>query len=153
MNYLLALFLFVFNVQAEVKKDKLLSEYCSNLNGEVVNSYKCPKSKLKIPFQFCTYKNDLGEDQFFDGCTGPTGGHSSLFYPHCIKHDLCYHHEPSTNGKSQKTCDVELRDGLISSCSAAKNPKTCEMWAKTMYRAVRSFGALAYNCADYRASY
>ena len=157
MNYLATLLLlFSINVMAskpEASNSELLVEYCDKLNGEVVGSYKCPKSKLKIPFNFCTYKNDQGEKQFFDGCTGPSGGHSALFYPHCIKHDLCYHHEPITNGKTQKKCDQEFRDGMISSCSKAENPKKCKNWAKTMYRAVRSFGALAYNCANYRASY
>lgn len=152
-KYIVLLFLFVFSAQARVKQDKLLVEYCDALGGKVVNSYKCPKSKLRIPFQFCVYKNQQGEKQFFDGCTGPSGGNAELFYPHCIKHDLCYHHEPMTNGKTQKTCDRELRDGMLSSCSQSKNPGKCEFWAKTMFKAVRAFGALAYNCANYSGTY
>ncbi|EQC50992.1 prokaryotic phospholipase A2 [Bacteriovorax sp. DB6_IX] len=149
--YLITL-LTLFHINT-LAKDELLVQYCDDLGGKVVNSYRCPKSKLKIPFQFCTYTNQFGEHQFFDGCTGPSGGHSELFYPHCIRHDLCYHHEPSTSGKTQKMCDSEFKRGLLNSCQNAENPKKCRSWAKTMYKAVRSFGRLAYNCADYQGHY
>ena len=150
MKFLILLLLFI---PKSFSKDQLLPQYCDALGGEVVNKYKCPKSGLTIPFQFCTYKNNYGDEQFFDGCTGPTGGHSEIFYPHCIKHDLCYHHEPMSNGKTQKTCDRELKEGLIGSCNTTKDKEKCEFWAKTMYKAVRSFGTLAYNCANYEGKY
>lgn len=133
--------------------DELLKEYCNKLDGKVVSSYQCPKSKLTIPFEFCLFNNSHGVKQFFDGCTGPTGGNSSLFYPSCIKHDLCYHHEPISNGKSQKECDTELLADLITSCEKSLKKKKCIRWAKLMFRAVRSFGKLAYNCADYEGIY
>lgn len=125
-----------------------LENYCDQYKGEVVQSYKCPKSGLTIPFDFCVIKRESKVDLFFDGCTGPTGGHSALFYPYCIAHDFCYHQEPATSGKTQKMCDMELREGLLKACQKATNIKKCKNWAKTMYRAVRMFGALAYNCAD-----
>ncbi|MAE58639.1 MAG: hypothetical protein CME69_07140 [Halobacteriovorax sp.] len=131
----------------------LLNTYCKELGGEVRKTYQCPKSRLKLSFGFCVFENDQGIEQFFDGCTGPDGGHTALFYPHCIKHDLCYHHEPISNGLKQKDCDQEFRDGLLRSCRQAKSEKKCRAWAKTMYRAVRMFGVLAFNCANYEASY
>ena len=153
MKYKSLLFIFFFIIQQTLFASELLEAYCKELGGEVRRTYQCPKTKLKFNFGFCVFTNDHGIEQFFDGCTGPDGGHTELFYPHCIRHDLCYHHEPISNGLKQRDCDKEFRDGLLKSCEGAKSRRKCHAWARTMYRAVRMFGTLAYNCANYEASY
>ena len=151
---LLPLFLLIsFTSFSAPQKKELLERYCEQLGGKVVNKFKCPKSKLTIPLYFCVYKTAEKKRMFFDGCTGPSGGHMSLFFPQCIKHDYCYHHEPISNGRTQKECDEEMRDGMLDLCEKAKDPKKCRRWALNMYVAVRSFGKIAYECANYEADY
>lgn len=143
----------LFSFTAFADSSGLLKSYCKEFNGKVQKSYTCPKSKLKLNFGFCVFENEQGIEQFFDGCTGPDGGHTDLFYPHCIRHDLCYHHEPVTNGLSRKDCDREFRDNLLDSCHRSKDVRKCQRWAKVMYGALRVFGNIAFNCAKYEASY
>lgn len=142
------IFVLFFLSTSILSNDDLLSKYCKKYKGVIQKKYACPKSGLTIPFLFCVKKRDNLPDLFFDGCTGPTGGNAELFYSSCIEHDLCYHREPSTNGKTQKMCDDELLESLSSACNTLDNSKSCLGWAKTMYRAVRLFGKLAYNCAN-----
>ncbi len=138
----------IFCTVRSFSKDEFIEEYCSEFGGEIVTKYKCPKSKLTIPFTFCVIDREDKLPLFFDGCTGPAGGFSSLFYPSCIKHDFCYHKEPSTNGKTQKDCDQEFKKNLLDDCKKTEDQKKCNRWAKTLFMAVRGFGKLAYNCAD-----
>lgn len=145
--------IFLFSFQIMASSDDLLRNYCDRFGGKVQKTYTCPKSKLKLNFGFCIFKNEQGIEQFFDGCTGPDGGHTDLFYPHCIAHDLCYHHEPVSNDMSRKDCDLRFKNGLLQSCESADNQKRCVRWAKTMYRALRIFGNIAFHCANYKAAY
>lgn len=117
------------------------------------DSYACPKSGLVIRWDFCVAQSPKGETLFTDGCTGPSGGHSELFYPACIKHDFCYHHEPVTSGKTRKDCDQEFLAETLKLCNQSENPQKCEVWAYSMYSALRGFGELAFNCAEYPADY
>lgn len=133
--------------------DLLLQQYCLSYGGELQKKYTCPKSKLTFSFGFCVYRNKDNIEQFFDGCTGPSGGFEKSFYPHCIKHDLCYHHEPISNNKAKSQCDQEFLDGLLLACQREDNVRKCEKWAHTLYRAVNLFGRLAFNCANYKAEY
>jgi hypothetical protein len=130
-----------------------LKNYCAHIGGKVVKEYICPKSKLKLGWDFCVSKDQSGVTLFFDGCTGPSGGHADLFYPACVKHDYCYHHEPSSNGYKQIDCDKQFLNEALDLCTQADDQKKCRNWAKAMYRAVRGFGGIAFNCADYEANY
>ncbi len=145
--------IFLFSFQVFATSDLLLESYCQKFGGKVQKTYTCPKSKLMLNFGFCVFENQEGTEQFFDGCTGPDGGHTELFYPHCIAHDLCYHHEPASNGFGRKYCDMRFKDGLLNSCEQAKKPKKCKRWAKIMYRALRIGGNIAFHCANYKAIY
>lgn len=126
----------------------LLKDHCSNLGGEVQFGFTCPKSRLPLPISMCHFKNAYNEDQFFDGCTGPTGGFSGLFYPACIKHDLCYHHEPATNGFDQKKCDDLFYEDMKTSCENHKDKTRCLKWSSFLYQGVRSIGKLAFHCEN-----
>ncbi len=143
------LILVSFNIRA----DERLKKYCSQIGGNVVNEFTCPKSKLKLKFDFCLTKDDLGRMLFFDGCTGPSGGHADLFYPACIKHDYCYHHEPNTHGYTRSDCDHQFLNNTLDLCAKAEDQKDCRLWAQSMYRALRMFGDVAFNCAKYEADY
>ncbi len=150
MKKIMAFFLLCFSLNTLSGE---LEKYCNEFEGDVFKSYRCPKSGITLSFGFCVFKNHEGITQFFDGCTGPKSEFHSLFYPHCIQHDLCYHHEPITNGLSQKDCDLKFKEDLLNSCQAISKKKKCESLAKTMYTAVRAFGKLAFNCAEYKAHY
>lgn len=130
-----------------------LKRYCAQIGGKVVEGYTCPKSRLKLNWDFCVSEDESGATLFFDGCTGPSGGHTDLFYPVCIKHDYCYHHEPATHGYQQVDCDKQFLNEALDLCAQAHDQKKCRSWVKAMYRALRSFGKIAFNCADYEADY
>ncbi len=131
-----------------------LQDYCIEKKGKILKKYKCPKTKLTLRIRTCEFENDYGETQFVNGCSGPSGGHKEIFFKACIKHDLCYHHEPSTNGNTRKDCDQLFLNIATESCDAeAKDKKKCKNWAKRMYRALRVIGGPAYHCADQPSNY
>lgn len=133
--------------------EDLLQKHCNEMGGTVVNSFQCPKSKLTLKWNFCLLQNHKGEELFFDGCTGPSGGHTELFYTACIKHDFCYHHEPLTSGLGRKACDEEFLKNTLDACPAAPEPEKCRQWARAMYKALRGFGEVAFNCSKSKAEY
>lgn len=130
-----------------------LNSYCEKLQGEIVSELQCPKSGLKLHWDFCVTKDPQNRPLFFDGCTGPSGGHAELFYPACIQHDYCYHHEPASNNLRQLDCDRKFLETALKSCSRAQDLNKCKRWAHVMYRGIRGFGKLAFNCANYEAQY
>lgn len=132
----------------------LLFKYCSQHSGTVYKGHKCPKSKIPLPINTCVFRNDDGVKQFFNGCSGPSGGHKEIFYPSCIKHDLCYHHEPSSNGYGQSKCDYIFLQSMLKACEKkAININRCNKWANIMYRGVRIIGKPAFHCANTPAKY
>lgn len=133
--------------------DDLLKRHCQQIGGEMVKTITCPKSKLRLSFGFCLSKDPQGTRLFSDGCTGPMGEYKELFYPLCIQHDHCYHHEPSTNGLSRKDCDMAFLDSAVKACDGTKKPENCQTTAKSLYVGLRAFGWVAFNCADYPADY
>lgn len=150
MKYFLISLLFV---ASNSYGEDLLKSYCDKAQGEVVKGFKCPKNRLKLPWNFCISQDRLGRTLFFDGCTGPAGDYKALFFPACIAHDNCYHHEPNSNGISKAQCDQKFLTDMTESCKEAEDSEKCVSWAKTMYRAVDTFGELAFNCAKYEAEY
>lgn len=131
----------------------ILQKYCDDAGGKISQGFTCPKSKLRLGWKFCTLKDPDNKPLFFDGCTGPSGGHTELFYSSCIKHDYCYHHEPATNGYERIDCDKQFLANATSACVNAPDRKKCEDWAKIMYQGLRAFGELAFHCANYKADY
>ncbi len=128
-----------------------LEAACTSYQGQIHTEYQCPKSRLKLPWNFCVFHNTDGIEQFFDGCTGPASDFRPALTPACIQHDLCYHHEPSTSGKTQEECDKEFQSAALEACENIIDneiKEKCLKWSKTMYISVRAFGAIAYHCAD-----
>ena len=134
-------------------QDSVLEKFCSRYNGEVKFGFTCPKTKLPLPLKMCHFTNSQGEKNFFDGCTGPAGGFTETFYPACIRHDLCYHHEPVTNGKDQAYCDKLFYDIMVESCKGNAKEQKCLKWAKRLYVVVQSVGKLAFHCENTPGSY
>lgn len=147
------IFFFLMILGPSAFSQSRLENYCHKIGGQVHKEYTCPKSKLKLKWDFCITQDNQGRELFFDGCTGPSGGHADLLYPACIKHDFCYHHEPTTHGYNQRDCDRQFLDESLSLCQAANDPDNCRAWARAMYTALRGFGKIAFHCADYEASY
>ncbi len=151
MKFLILLFI-VFSTQTYAKD--LLLESCIKRSGSVVRGHLCPKSKIPIPARACFYKNSHNETQFYNGCSGPTGGYKEIFYSSCIQHDLCYHNEPASNGFSQKTCDMNFLNGMEKACDLKDENKVhCLKWARNLYRALRIIGKPAYHCANNLSDY
>lgn len=106
---------------------------------------------------------------FHDGCSGQALGRPStnsvsattwgqLFHPACVYHDHCYHHEPSTSGKSQKFCDDRMRSDMYRICDAEYRTKAvartaCKKAAATMYSGLRAGGGKHYRFNDTRLPY
>ncbi|MCO4795476.1 MAG: hypothetical protein KC493_17275 [Bacteriovoracaceae bacterium] len=143
---------FIFILTSTAQADQL-EEYCLAKKGQLSKSYKCPKSGLRLPVKTCEYKTLNGDIQFVNGCSGPSGGHSELFFDACIQHDLCYHHEPSTNGFDRKYCDQLFLNIALKSCVNAPEKKKCERWANIMYSSLRVIGGPAFHCADSPSTY
>lgn len=152
MNKYLLLLAFI---NLPVLATKQLDKYCKKKKGVILKSYTCPKTKLKLPIKTCVYKNKTYDQLFVNGCSGPSGGFSKTFFNACIAHDLCYHHEPSTSGKTQKDCDKKFFNIAVNDCSvfSGKKKNRCRGWAKTMYLSLRVIGVPAFHCADYPADY
>ncbi|MCF8060165.1 MAG: hypothetical protein K9K67_12770 [Bacteriovoracaceae bacterium] len=119
---------------------------CHEFGGTLKKGHKCPNTSFPLLTPVCFFKNEYGEEHFTDGCTGPSGGHNDLFLKSCVKHDLCYHHEPLSSGKTQKQCDLEFKDNILRDCLDAPDRSKCERWANVMYKSLRAFGGLAYRC-------
>lgn len=146
-------YVILLSAQIQAKSQKTLNSFCQDYGGEVKFGFICPKSKIPLPINMCHFTNSYGEKQFFDGCTAPTGEFTEDFYPACIKHDLCYHHEPVSNGLSQKDCDNKFFSELKLICAKENNKKKCLRYAHYLYKGVRSIGIFAFLCENIKAHY
>ena len=106
---------------------------------------------------------------FHDGCSGQAPGRPSrnsirasswgqLFHPACVKHDHCYHHEPSRGKRSRRTCDKMMRDSMYRICSREYGSRKaarakCQTAATVMYTGVRVAGRKHYRFENAYAPY
>ena len=134
-----------------------LEKFCAIKSGKIYTKYRCPKSRLLLPVKTCEYENEVGDIHFVNGCSGPTGGYGDVFFRSCLKHDLCYHHEPSSNGLNRNYCDslffVDTIDACDQDLDDLEERTKCKKWAKAMYRALRVVGTAAFHCADNPTDY
>ena len=143
-----SLFLLIFSV-SHFSYAGLIEEFCEQQEGQMHKWYKCPKSKLYLRTNTCEFKNSYNEVEFSNGCSGPTGKYGKVFFSSCIEHDLCYHHEPFTNGYSQEHCDKKFYKSLEKACrEKAVNIKACLRRAKVFYYALRLAGKPAFHCEN-----
>jgi len=92
---------------------------------------------------------------FHDGCSGEwwkdvppnrMGANTwgKFFHASCVRHDHCYHHESSSNGRDQKWCDEQMLVGNRNLChrefqSGSKDHGTCMKASEKQYLGVRFF--------------
>ncbi|XP_045157268.1 uncharacterized protein LOC123523683 [Mercenaria mercenaria] len=77
-----------------------------------------------------------------DGCSIPSWiPYKDRFTPACYKHDVCYACGTAL-GISRVICDRRFRSNCIALC---KNKRICKRSANWYYKAVRWFGAFAYQ--------
>ena len=119
----------------------------------------------------CVHYNTDGKIYFNDGPSAPTlpqaltvllGEEVSNwrwnqeFWPAGVNHDYCYHHNPSTYGKSQYDCDMEFYADMKAICSVQETPEDrdgCRANAVVSTLAVRVAGKPFYEAMDTLTQY
>lgn len=134
--------------------DRILRDYCLQTGGEVVQEWTCPATGSLKTGEACKQRNADGGVMYFNGCSAPEGKYKDLFFRACIIHDLCYHHEPQTNGKSKIDCDDDFLKNMKKICKKT-NPLSleCGIAAQTFYAAVASAGDTAFRCSKENVQY
>lgn len=152
-NLLLTLGL-ILSFSAAAFADQQLADYCSQTGGEVVPGWTCPATGVVKNGNICKRNNYAGQTMYFNGCSAPDGKYKTLFFKACIIHDLCYHHEPQTNGKSKIDCDNQFLANMKKICRTT-NPFSfeCGAAAQTFYAAVESAGEAAFMCSKENVDY
>lgn len=136
--------------------DLQLQQKCHQLKGEMVSSLACPTSMEQRDGEFClvaektqfTAKAPSLDMIFFNGCTAGVADYDAVFFESCYTHDLCYHHEPVTNGKTKTQCDFEFYQNMKQQCENRDDQKRCLIMAKLFFEGVEHFGEQSWNCSN-----
>ena len=158
MKNILVSLMVTFCVTLSVFADQQLAQYCVQTGGEVVKEWTCPATGTLRIGATCKQKNALGQVMFFNGCSAPGGKYKTFFFKACIIHDLCYHHEPQTNGKSKADCDKQFLTDMKSICNTTNSfnlelSLECGIAAQTFYLAVAKAGDSAFTCSKENVNY
>ena len=151
----LCLLLTAIYISVPKSAEASLENFCARKRGTLYKSYKCPKTKITLPIKTCEYRNFWGQLHFVNGCSGPTGKYGKQIFNACLKHDLCYHHEPATHGLTRKECDNKFLDDAKRGCRslASEDEEKCTRVAKAMHTALKVIGGAAYRCENVAARY
>ncbi|AZZ38180.1 hypothetical protein CIK05_15685 [Bdellovibrio sp. qaytius] len=154
MKNLLVSLTFIFGVTSTAFADQQLTDYCLQTGGEIVSQWTCPANGALHSGETCKQTNTSGQVMYFNGCSAPEGKYKTLFFKACIIHDLCYHHEPQTNGKSKTDCDDQFLANMKQTCKVT-NPFNleCGIVAQTFYAAVNTAGDSAFACSKENVKY
>ncbi|NVK25148.1 MAG: hypothetical protein HWE10_09490 [Gammaproteobacteria bacterium] len=133
---------------APISHQQQLKNTCKNKGGDIVTELTCPTSQEVRDGEFCLLKNSANEMVFFNGCTAGIADYDAVFFNQCLAHDLCYHHEPATNGKSKNTCDQEFYQAMEKHCEKRSDTKRCLLMAKLFYEGVEHFGESSWQCSN-----
>lgn len=146
----------------------VLKNYCDQNGGTLSEQWTCPTSQESRTGLFCTLKNDQGKELVTNGCTGAKGEYGDIFFPACVIHDFCYHHEPNTSQKSKEFCDRQLLRDFRKICenypeeeiqfegvsaSTGITKERCEGTAVLFYLAVKLGGKKSWSCSKEDALY
>jgi hypothetical protein len=142
------LFCCLFIASSVLANKELVIEACTEDNGEMVNTITCPNSGKVRTGNFCALGN-----MFYNGCSVDVPEYGKFFFNSCVIHDHCYHHEPSSNGKSKRDCDTKFLAHLETQCKNHPNRADCTRMAKRFYQAVALFGNSAWSCSDTQTNY
>ncbi|MES2802353.1 MAG: phospholipase A2 [Bdellovibrionota bacterium] len=154
MKNLLVSLTLILGVSLAAFANQQLVDYCTQTGGEVVPEWTCPATGSVKMGEACKQKNSSGQEMYFNGCSAPEGKYKNLFFKACIVHDLCYHHEPTTNNKSKADCDNTFLADMKKICKAI-NPLSleCGIVAQTYYAAVANAGDAAFSCSKENVNY
>lgn len=149
-----SLFCLILTLSPFAHSSESLKAYCNLNDGQLIDQWTCPSSNEVRKESFCVLKNEQNQELVFNGCTGIKGSYGDLFFKACTLHDFCYHHEPSTSGKSKQQCDNKfLKDTLATCEELSDGKKRCKAMAYSFYLAVRAAGSKSWNCSKLPAQY
>ena len=124
----------------------------------------------------CVFKDPNGKYMWHDGPSTPTAADNWLpnfraadfryvymFWAPGQRHDYCYHHNPTTYGRSKADCDWEFLEQMLGMCNLNYDKDTtvnnwfhrptCVATAGVMYEAVKHLGNDAWNATKTEAYY
>lgn len=154
MKHVLVSLSLVLSVSSVAFADQQLVDYCLQTGGEVVQQWTCPATGNIRTGEVCKQSNSLGQVMYFNGCSAPEGKYKTLFFRACIIHDLCYHHEPTTNNKSKLNCDDQFLANMKKICKTTGVLNfECGLVAQTFYAAVVKGGDAAFSCSKENVQY
>lgn len=132
----------------------LLFARCFALNGYIVNRWTCSSNGEVRLEDSCKILDHKNIPLYFDGCSVSISNYSDFFIDACIRHDLCYHHEPASNGISKANCDRLFLKNMLSLCNRFRpGDSACENMAQSFYSAVYIFGKSSWQCSNVKADY
>lgn len=154
MKHVLVSLSLILSVSSVAFADQQLVDYCLQTGGEVVQQWTCPATGSIRTGEACKQTNSLGQVMYFNGCSAPEGKYKTLFFRACIIHDLCYHHEPTTNNKSKSNCDDQFLANMKKICKTTGILNfECGLVAQTFYTAVVKGGDVAFSCSKENVQY
>lgn len=130
-----------------------LQTYCQEVGGKTVSRLTCHASLKARKGPFCLIDSGKNAQVFFNGCTKSLFGYGNVFFHACVKHDLCYHHEPATSGLKKSECDNQFYRNMMKICSTQRHQTTCSAMAAVFYRGVQSFGDKSFKCSNNKYDY
>jgi len=136
-----------------ITSDEFLIKKCKEIHGEIVNHWTCPYSGDERDDVHCMVKDNEKRPMYFNGCTGAFGKYSEVFFPACVYHDLCYHHEPTSNNLQREDCDSKFYNNMFKICDTRPKDDDCADAARWYYNAVATFGKNAWICSKEKANY
>lgn len=155
MKYLILISLFYANFHLQAASPEGFKDYRewrkNQCQGEWVEGVTCDNGK-KQKGHYCVTADSEGNKMFEDGCTVGILKYGYAFHEACVFHDNCFHHEPATNGRTQKECDQMLYEKLKKICETS-DVFACRFVAAITYRGARLFAKKRYNCTNSKANY
>lgn len=126
---------------------------CLKRGGKIISQWSCPSAQWLRKGPFCEILDANGTSIVFNGCDVSLFGYGKVFYSACLKHDLCYHHEPAASGQDKFQCDIHFYIDMLKICKNSDSPNACEFMAYTYYEGVDLGGARAWGCSKVKADY
>lgn len=154
LSVILFLLGFLSRVDCFAIPSDLLVQKCNEMNGELVNKWTCPASGRRRSGDMCHALDENNVSMYFDGCSGSFDNYGDVFFNACVTHDLCYHHEPASNGLTKIECDNQFYYNMENICKMTRaGDQPCLKAAQAFYSAVAIFGGTSWMCSKEKANY
>lgn len=143
----LSTFMLLVSAASGFQVDRLTHSVCREMGGQMVQSVDCPSQDRSRGGHFC--KVSEKPFIFFNGCSIGFDFYKETFFPACMKHDLCYHHEPSSTGLLRRDCDKKFKKEMLEICdSLSEYQSGCRVAAQLYYSTVRVAGNRSWECSN-----